>query len=504
VGEAREPTSGEVLAQLERILASDDFDTSERSREFLRFVVEETLRGHEDAVNQHRIATSVFGRRDDFDPTTDPIVRMQAGRVRRALEHYYLTAGREDRLVIEIPKGGYAPRFRREFSGHSRPTLLVEPFSNATEDPSVDFIAQGLASDLAIELDRYGHLDVFLGVPQEPPRATRARFAVSGALATIDGALKISVRLVDADTGRQLWGEQFRYDRAEPGLDTFLDELASRLAATLADERGVLPRHISRETLRRPGEAGTYEAILRYYHFDVAPSVEAFHAAIVALRQAVRREPEYGLAWGHLARLYATNYSLEIAEEETPIEDALSFAETATRLDPLDRRILLTKAFVELIRGGLEEARRDVEEALALSPDSLFFLDAAGYLLTLLGDWERGPALSRRAVQLNPCHRDIAHAALWLDALRREDYLTALHESQAFGQAGHFWNPLMRAVALAYLDRVDEASPLAESILQLKPSFRERGRWLIERYVKFDDLVARVEEGLAKVGLDLA
>jgi adenylate cyclase len=504
VGEAREPTSGEVLAQLERISASHDFDTSERSREFLRFVVEETLRGRGDAVNQHQIATSVFGRRDDFDPTTDPIVRMQAGRVRRALKHYYLTAGRDDSLVIEIPKGGYAPRFRSVVTARSRPTLLVEPFSNATEDPSVDFIAQGLASDLAIELDRYGHVDVFLGQPQDPPRPIQTRFAVSGTLATLEGALKISIRLVDAETGRQLWGEQFRYDRAEPGLDTFLDELASRLAATLADERGVLPRHISRETIRRPGGAGTYEAILRYYHFDLAPSVEAFHAAITALRQAVRREPEYGLAWAHLARLYATNYSLELVEEETTIEDALSFAETATRLEPLDRRILVTRAFVELIRGDLEEARRDVEEALALSPDSLFFLDAVGYLLTLLGDWERGPELSRRAVQLNPCHRDVVHSALWLDALRREDYQTALHESQAFGQPGHFWNPLMRAVALAYLDRLEEASPLAESILQLKPNFRDRGRWLIERYAKFDDLVARIEWGLARLGMNLA
>jgi adenylate cyclase len=504
VGEAREPTSGEVLAQLERILASDDFDTSERSREFLRFVVEETLRGHADAVNQHQIATSVFGRRDDFDPTTDPIVRMQAGRVRRALEHYYLTAGRDDPLVIEIPKGSYIPQFRREVTTHARPTLLVETFSNATEDPSVDFMAQGLASDLAIELDRYRHFDVSLGQPQEPPRASHPRFSVSGTLATVEDALKISLRLVDADTGHQLWGEQFRHDRAGPELGTFLDELASRLAATLADERGVLPRYISRESIRRPGEPGTYEAILRYYHFDLAPSLETFQEAITALRQAVEREAEYGLAWAHLARLYATNYSLELVEEETPIENALSFAETASRLEPLDRRICATKAFVHLIRGDIEEGRLEVDHALALNPDSLFFLDAVGYLLTLLGDWERGPELSRRAVRLNPYHRDVAHAGLWLDALRREDYETALHASQAFAQPGHFWSPLMRAVALAYLDRLDEASPLVESILGLKPNFGERGRWLIERYVKFDDLVARIERGLAKLDLDLA
>lgn len=493
-----------VLDQLERILGSTDFDTSERSREFLRFVVGETLDGREADMTQHSIATSVFGRRDDFDPTTDPIVRMQAGRVRRALEHYYLTAGSDDPLLIELPKGGYTPRFRRAVSPHSRPTLLVEPFSNATADPSVDFIVQGLASDIAIELDRYGDVDVFLGQPQETSRPSQPRFVVSGTLVTAEDALKISLRLVDTDTGRQLWGEQFRHDRADPRLGILLDELASRIAATLADERGVLPRHISRETIRRPGEAGTHEAILRYYHFDLAPSPEAFHEALAALRQAVEREPDYGLPWAHLARLYASNYSLELVQEKTPIEDALSFAKTATRLEPLDRRILATKAFVHLIRGDIAEGRREVEEALALNGDSLFFLDGVGYLLTLLGDWERGPELSRRAVELNPCHREVVHGALWLDALRREDYETALHESERFNQPGHFWNPLLRAVTLASLDRLEEAAPLVESILALKPSFRERGRWLVERYVKFDDLVARIERGLAKLGLHLA
>ncbi|MVD21683.1 hypothetical protein D6U55_19590, partial [Vibrio cholerae] len=70
-----------VREELERVFASADFDGSRRSRELLRFLVEESLAGRGDAVTQPMIATRVFGRRDDFDAVVDPIVRIQAGRL---------------------------------------------------------------------------------------------------------------------------------------------------------------------------------------------------------------------------------------------------------------------------------------------------------------------------------------------------------------------------------------------------------------------------------------
>ena len=79
------PWEVDVLGGLERILASDDFDGSPRSRDFVRYIVEETLAGGQDGLSQAAIAVRVFGRRADFDPTVDPIVRIQAGRLRRYL-----------------------------------------------------------------------------------------------------------------------------------------------------------------------------------------------------------------------------------------------------------------------------------------------------------------------------------------------------------------------------------------------------------------------------------
>src|SRR5262249_37680317 len=98
-------TPSEIRAQLDRILASADFDVPGRVRRFLDYVVTEALSGRASRIKAYSIAVEVFGRDATFDPQSDPVVRMEAGRVRRALERYYLTAGSSDPIVITIPKG---------------------------------------------------------------------------------------------------------------------------------------------------------------------------------------------------------------------------------------------------------------------------------------------------------------------------------------------------------------------------------------------------------------
>ena len=99
-----------VRQHLEHVLRSPHFDGSARSREFLRYVVEEVLAGRAAYLKQAAIAVEVFGRKPDFDAVIDPIVRVQAGRLRRSLERYYLLSGEPDFIRIELPKGSYAPR----------------------------------------------------------------------------------------------------------------------------------------------------------------------------------------------------------------------------------------------------------------------------------------------------------------------------------------------------------------------------------------------------------
>ena len=112
-GAALHPSSrpkAETFAQcirdhLSEVLASNQFDGASRSRDFLSFIVEESLTGRAELLNQSVIATRVFGRKSDFDAILDPVVRVQAGRLRRSLERYYLLTGNHSVVRIELPKG---------------------------------------------------------------------------------------------------------------------------------------------------------------------------------------------------------------------------------------------------------------------------------------------------------------------------------------------------------------------------------------------------------------
>src|SRR5262245_36789327 len=99
--------------QLERVLASPGFARNERLSRFLRFVVERHLEGRDSEIKESLLAIEVFGRPPGYDPKEDPIVRTEARRLRARLSEYYLGDGKEDALVIDLPKGGYVPIFRQ-------------------------------------------------------------------------------------------------------------------------------------------------------------------------------------------------------------------------------------------------------------------------------------------------------------------------------------------------------------------------------------------------------
>lgn len=105
------PRDERVRHQVEKIVASTDFDASLGSPELLRFIVEETLADRGDDLTPFAIATRVFGRGDRFDPAADPIVRIQTGRLRRSLERYYRLGGKHDALRIDLHRGTRAPTF---------------------------------------------------------------------------------------------------------------------------------------------------------------------------------------------------------------------------------------------------------------------------------------------------------------------------------------------------------------------------------------------------------
>ena len=130
----RPPSAGDVRTELDHLLTSPHFEANERRRAFLRYIVEETLAGRADRLKGYAVAVEVFGRDETFDPQSDPVVRLEAWRLRRDLDSYYVDTGRHNAVRISIPKGGYVPRFewleeslRSETSGVEQAKDFSEP-----------------------------------------------------------------------------------------------------------------------------------------------------------------------------------------------------------------------------------------------------------------------------------------------------------------------------------------------------------------------------------------
>src|SRR5262245_37867958 len=103
----------EIHVEADRILASRSFARSERLRRFLQFVVDSALEGKQEHLKEYVLGVEVYQKTPDFDPRLDSTVRVEASRLRAKLREYYEAEGRDDPVRIELPKGAYAPLFRR-------------------------------------------------------------------------------------------------------------------------------------------------------------------------------------------------------------------------------------------------------------------------------------------------------------------------------------------------------------------------------------------------------
>jgi TolB-like protein len=293
-----QPSAAEVRAHLDALLHDEALTISDRNRRFLTYIVEETLAGRGDRIKAYNVALTAFDRTDDFDPQTDPIVRIEASRLRRALEHYYLTAGKTDLLRIGIPKGSYVATFgyaeldpapapkietphlaepapqmirRRRILPMRKPPIwwiasvtamlllllawllpiLVDQAVGraqvALDGPSIlvmpfetgagdnqAFVARGITTELIGRLQPQKHLAV-LGQMPAAETVVKPDFILSGSATTVGAKIYISAALADSRTGRYLWS--WNVERPLAGPD--LIGLEAAIAREIAD--GIKP-----------------------------------------------------------------------------------------------------------------------------------------------------------------------------------------------------------------------------------------------------------------------
>lgn len=448
-----------VREELRKIVASAGFTATERSRKLLEFLVNETLAGRGGRIKAYCIGTGVFGRPESFDPQKDPIVRIEAARLRRELEHYYLTAGLSDSIIIDIPKGGYVPRFatrapehlaeavipavpgataqkeaqwsrgvRRGMAGVAvlltgllafgvfttgqrtagpgaamTPGLLVKPLVDLTHSRESAVLAQGLTERIIEKTARFKELAVIPGdseAAQVP--ASLARYEFGGTLRNSDGQMVVQTRLVDRMDGRVIWADSYNVPLQPQQLFGVELQVADQIATRIAEPSGIVFEAERRQLLDAPPDSlNAYLCTLSAYAYRVTSSALKFPAVRACLEQAVAEHPDYATAWALLSLVDIDEFRFRFAappDAATPaIDRAYEAARRATELDPANVRAQQALMMALFFRKDYDAALDVGKRALVLNPNDVELKGEFGYRLALTGNWPEGCNLIQEA-----------------------------------------------------------------------------------------------------------
>jgi len=466
-----EVSAEEALGALQRVLASDPFRTSRRSTAFLAFVVTETVAGRGSRLKERTVARYALERGAEFDPRTDAIVRVQAGRVRDSLVRYYETAGASDAVRILLTPGSYEPSFVRHRPQVPPPRDEQPPRVRGTEvavvrfreiDPGAGpFSAVGVSESLVDRLGQFPGLRVRGPVDasvdgresdQFGDLGTRigAAYVVHGSIRVGQDQVRVTVRMTDVATGRVIWSQTF--DRGPDAFSGFLgeDHLVHQIVETIAGFGGVLQREIEvpgRE--ERWGEV--FRATADFYRFVEESTPETREVALAGLERALELEPDHPELLGMLSACHCVGAMLRFSPD--PVEAlavAQQLARRAVALDGNSPRALITLGLVSLAHGDLDDAREFARRSAESWPQRPTTQFSAGVITLVAGEWDTGIAMLRGLTRSNPSQIGRLHIYLSLDALLRDDDPAALVEANLVPAASP-WGPFLRGLAHAGL-----------------------------------------------------
>jgi serine/threonine-protein kinase len=429
-----------VRAELDRVLASERFRTSERHRRLLQFVVGETLEGRASEIKETVLAIEVFGRDSSFDPRTDSVVRTEARNLRARLNEYYLGDGSADPVVIELPKGSYVPAFRAVpgeavhrfpvvrwvalglalamvagglawflrqrtvvWPG-SDPSIAVLPFLNLTDGASGEFAADGFVEDLTTGLAklhglrvvartsafqfRSGKMDV-----REIGRQLGVSAVLEGSLRIEKSGVTVTAQLIDAASGYHVWSERYSRDTAD------VQSMEADIQRSVARALGVRNAPQSRPAHVPPPEAR--EAYWRGRY--VRANFRRHEESLRYFQQAVAADPQYADAWAALALTHAMMaFHLEGPVEQEVVETRAA----ARRALDLDETIPETQIALALAGYSFDHdwktAERAFRRALELNPNYASGHRGYALLLTAQGRFDEASVQLNAAQQLDP------------------------------------------------------------------------------------------------------
>jgi serine/threonine-protein kinase len=442
-----------IRRQLEKVAAHSLFSRSERMARFLRLAVERALDGKGEQLKEYLIGVEVFDRSPSYDPRVDPIVRVEARRLRAKLKAYYEGDGRHDAVRFAFRPGSYAPEFRfsRDGSAAEGPGaahgVAVLPFANLSANAEDSYFSDGLTEELIHALTKYSGMRVVAwnsatrlrGVEEdlgELRRQLNVAHVLTGSVRIAGSKLRVRAQFIDTATGVYVWSETF--DRPMEDVFAIQEEIAQAIVRTLH----VQLTHGADSALaaRARTSVRAYEFYLkgRYHLHRRAP--DEIRRALQYFEAAVAADPQSAVALSGVADAYTLigDYGL------LPPSEALSKAKAAAT------------------------------SALAIDPElAEAYPSLATIRATYDWEWEEGEALYRRGMALNPGYATAHHwyASDWLSLMGRFD--EALSELNFALDLDPLSSIIQENRALTYLMKRDyeEALRCCRQVLEFDPSF---------------------------------
>lgn len=427
------PPETAVRRQLERILASRTFSHAQRLRALLQFVVEQTLAGRASELKESVIGCEVCGRPASYDPKADPIVRVDANRLRSRLHAYYEAEGAADAVRIMLPKGSYAPVFRSTADRSQCPAdrygaIAVLPFVNLSGIAEQECFSDSLTEQIIHRLSRLEGLRVIArgSVFQFKGRTADIRTAaqqlgvdyiLDGSVRVVEGHLRITVQMCDARTTYVLWSD--RYERPWARV---LD-IEEEIAASVTDALRVQLDPKSSAVLAHPTEnADAYAHYLRGRYLWNQRSPESLEASLRSFDRAVQDDPEFAAAYAGMADTLLVMALNDHVPTSAAMARARAAARRAIELQPDSSEALISLgASKAVFDWDWEGSERDMQRALQIHPGSApgHYLYAV-LVLQPLGRWAEALREMDIALRLDPVSPVLLRDLGMLHFMRRD------------------------------------------------------------------------------------
>lgn len=422
----------------------------------------------------------------------------------------------ERALVFETAAADRARR-RAELTG--RPSIAVLSFARADGEAEFRYLGDGIAEDISTELGRFRELDVIapgsafayreVGVPPERVGAELGTaYVLEGLLRPLNRHLRITVRLVETGTARQLWAE--RYECARTEIFDLQDDIVRRIVGILVGQ--IEEARLAAARRKRPDDWQAYDLWLRGWSALRRPDLPAIAEARRYFQEAVARDPGFARAYVGLAQAnlnewacWSWNYWAFLRQE------ALQLAQKAVELDERDHRAHCMLALTRLYGRDYEGARRHLLRALELNPNDADVLAHVSAGMALLGEPDLAVEAGRSALRLAPHHPEWYAAFVGIGLFAARLHEEAI-ETMAPAPEALCNTPAFMAAAYAHLGQPEQGASHRDTVCrhyrrQLARGEFPQGMSCMEWLLALDPFrrpgdVEHYRDGLRKAGFE--